>query len=118
MVACCIVERDTGRALLVRDRTGIKPLYLSSSGGRLRFASTIPALLAGGDISTDLDLVAVHHQLTLHGIVPAPRTLLRDVPKLAPGPTLAVQPDGTANDTRSWDPPYTRHIGPATGGER
>src|SRR3546814_1306499 len=75
MVACCIVERDTGRALLVRDRTGIKPLYLSSTGGRLRFASTIPALLAGGDISTDLDLVAVHHQLTLHGIVPAPRTL-------------------------------------------
>lgn len=108
MFACCIVERDTGRALLVRDRIGIKPLYLSRSGGRLRFASTIPALLAGGDISTDLDLVAVHHQLTLHGIVPAPRTILRDVAKLAPGTMLAVERDGTTTETRYWDPQYTR----------
>ena len=29
MFAFCIVERDTGRAMLARDRLGVKPLYLS-----------------------------------------------------------------------------------------
>src|SRR5918993_1153646 len=46
MFALVITERDTGRVVLVRDRLGIKPLYLAESGGTLRFASTLPALVA------------------------------------------------------------------------
>ena len=46
MFAFCIVERDSGRAVLGRDRLGIKPLYLAEGPGRLRFASTLPALVA------------------------------------------------------------------------
>src|SRR3954468_15477310 len=65
MFAFCIVERDTGRVVLVRDRLGIKPLYMTEDGRRLRFASSLPALLQGGGISTDVDLVALHHYLTL-----------------------------------------------------
>jgi len=103
MFACCIVERDTGRAVLARDRLGIKPLYLARAGGRLRFASTLPALLAGGGVDTDVDLAALHHQLTLHGIVPAPRTILRGVEKLPPATVLVVEPDGTEHATRWWD---------------
>ena len=40
MFAFAIVERDTGRVVLARDRLGIKPLYLAETAGRLRFAST------------------------------------------------------------------------------
>lgn len=43
MFAFCIVERDSGRAILGRDRLGIKPLYLADTSGALRFASTLPA---------------------------------------------------------------------------
>src|SRR3954471_15915054 len=50
MFACCIAERDSGRVVLARDRLGIKPLYLWEGEKRLRFASTLPALLAGGDV--------------------------------------------------------------------
>jgi len=103
MFACCIVERDTGRAVFARDRLGIKPLYLSRGADRLRFASTLPSLLAGGGVDTDVDLDALHHQLTLHGIVPAPRTLLRGVEKLPPATVLVVEPDGTERATRYWD---------------
>ena len=39
-------ERDTGVVVIARDRFGIKPLYLAGKGKRLRFASTLPALLA------------------------------------------------------------------------
>ena len=48
MFAFAIVERDSGRVLLGRDRLGIKPLYLTEAASRIRFASSLPALLAGG----------------------------------------------------------------------
>jgi asparagine synthase (glutamine-hydrolysing) len=63
MFAFAIAERDTGRLTLVRDRLGIKPLYYAEPPGALRFASTLPALLAGGGIDTDLDPVALHHYI-------------------------------------------------------
>src|SRR4051812_48285164 len=74
MFAFCFHERVPGRPVLVGDRLGIKPLSLAEGDHRLRFASSLPALLAGGGISMDLDPVALHHYLTLHGIVPATST--------------------------------------------
>jgi asparagine synthase (glutamine-hydrolysing) len=55
MFAFAIWERDSRRVFLVRDRLGIKPLYLAETPGALRFASTLPALLAGGGIDTSID---------------------------------------------------------------
>ena len=52
MFAFAIVERDSGRVLLGRDRLGIKPLYLAEDADRVRFASSLPALLAGGGVDT------------------------------------------------------------------
>ncbi len=48
MFASVIHARDTGRVAMCRDRLGIKPLYYSQKGARLRFASTLPALVAAG----------------------------------------------------------------------
>ena len=50
MFAFAIWERDTKRLFIARDRLGVKPLYLSRTGQRLRFASALPALLKGGDL--------------------------------------------------------------------
>ena len=55
MFAFAIVERDSGRVLLGRDRLGIKPLYLTEDAHRIRFASSLPALLAGGGVDTRID---------------------------------------------------------------
>ncbi len=71
MFAFAIVERDSGRVLLGRDRLGIKPLYISEDANRVRFASSLPALLAGGGVDTRIDPVALHHYLTFHSVVPA-----------------------------------------------
>jgi asparagine synthase (glutamine-hydrolysing) len=108
MFAFCVVQRDSGRAVLARDRLGIKPLYLADVDGALRFASTLPALLAGGGIDTAIDPVALHHYLSWHAVVPAPMTILRGVRKLAPATLLVVEPDGRRRELRYWDPPYTR----------
>ena len=61
MFAFAIWERDSGRVVLARDRLGIKPLYYAEIPGALRFASTLPALLATDGIDTTIDPIALHH---------------------------------------------------------
>jgi len=108
MYAFAIVERDSGRVLLGRDRLGIKPLYISENADRIRFASSLPALLAGGDIDTRIDQVALHHYMTFHSVVPPPRTILRGVGKLPPASLMVIEPDGTRTTKVYWEPDFTR----------
>jgi asparagine synthase (glutamine-hydrolysing) len=109
MFAFAVAQRDAGVLTLGRDRLGIKPLYLSEGRGRLRFASSLPALLAGGDVDTDLDPVALHHYMTFHSVVPAPRTILAGVRKLPPATIRTVAPDGSSSDHVYWRPRHVRH---------
>ena len=102
MFAFAIVERDSGAVFLARDRLGIKPLYLADVPGGLRFGSTLPALLAGGEIDTDVDPVALHHYLTFHSVVPPPRTILKGVRKLPPAHTMRVDSAGNRETRRYW----------------
>ncbi len=109
MFALCIHERDNGRTVLVRDRLGIKPLYLTERHGALRFASTLPALVAGGDVDTTIDTVALHHYLTFHSIVPPPRTILAGVAKLPPATMLVIEKDGRRREREYWRPEFVRN---------
>ncbi len=108
MFAFAIHERDTDRTFLARDRFGIKPLYLAETPSRLRFASSLPALVAGGDLDTSIDPIALHHYLSFHAVVPAPHTILHGVRKLPPATTLAIESDGTRTQTEYWEPNFTR----------
>ncbi|MGI9003162.1 MAG: N-acetylglutaminylglutamine amidotransferase [Pseudonocardia sp.] len=114
MFAFAVAERDTGILTLGRDRLGIKPLYLAESPGRLRFASTLPALLAGGGVDTSIDPVALHHYMTFHSVVPAPATILAGVRKLPPATVRTVAPDGTSSEHVYWRPQHTRRPEHAT----
>jgi asparagine synthase (glutamine-hydrolysing) len=108
MFAFVIHERDTGRVVLARDRLGIKPLYLAETPRRLRFASSLPALLRAGDVDTAIDPVALHHYLSWHAVVPAPRTVLRGVRKLPPATVRVIEADGTSTEQRYWEAIYER----------
>ncbi|WP_405776824.1 N-acetylglutaminylglutamine amidotransferase [Streptomyces sp. NBC_01538] len=108
MFAFAIVEHRTGRVVLGRDRLGIKPLYLARTPDRLRFASSLPALLAAGEVDTSLDPVALHQYLSWHATVAAPHTVLNGVRKLPPATVRVVEPDGTHRDHCYWQPSYTR----------
>ncbi len=88
--------------LLARDRFGMKPLYLTQDRNRLRFASSLPALLAAGGVNKAIDPIALHHLFTLHAVVPAPRTILQGVRKLQPAHLLRVECDGTRTLSRYW----------------
>ncbi|WP_061238073.1 N-acetylglutaminylglutamine amidotransferase [Ectopseudomonas composti] len=102
MFAFAVWERDKQSLFIARDRLGVKPLYLSRTGERLRFASSLPALLQGGDIAKTLDAVALNHYLNFHAVVPAPRTILAGVEKLPPATWMRVDADGKVEQQTWW----------------
>lgn len=106
MFALAIWERDTRELFIARDRLGVKPLYLSQTAERLRFASTLPALLQGGDIDKTLAPVALNHYLNFHAVVPAPRTVLANVQKLPPATWLRVDAQGKTTQHTWWNLNY------------
>ncbi|MEW9838039.1 N-acetylglutaminylglutamine amidotransferase [Mesorhizobium marinum] len=108
MFAFVLQERDSGRIAMARDRFGIKPLYLADQASGLRFASSLPALLAAGGVDTSIDPVALHHYMSFHAVVPPPRTILKGVAKLPPATVRIIEPDGKARDRRYWDVPFSR----------
>jgi exodeoxyribonuclease V alpha subunit len=87
---------------------GIKPLYWSDDPKRFRFASNIQALLAAGGLDTSLDPVALHFQFSLHGVVPAPHTVLKGARKLPPAHWLLIEADGRRREERYWHLDATR----------
>jgi asparagine synthase (glutamine-hydrolysing) len=103
MFAFAIYDRQQQLCFLARDRLGIKPLYYAPSPGRIRFASSLPALLASGSVDTTIDPVALHHQFTLHGVVPAPLTIFKGVRKLKPGHVMRVPLQGMPLTMPYWD---------------
>ncbi len=108
MFAYAIYEHASRRLVLVRDRLGIKPLYLARVNGALRFGSTLPGLLAGGGIDTSLDPVALHHYFSWHAVVPAPMTILAGVRKLPPATVMTVEPSGETHSECYWRADFTR----------
>src|SRR4029077_20337410 len=118
MFAFAIVERDSGRVLLGRDRLGIKPLYITEDASRIRVASSLPALLAGGGVDTRIDSVALHHYLSFHSVVPPPRTILRGVSKVPPSSLVAIEPNIRRTTTTYWEPDFRRRAETADWSER
>jgi asparagine synthase (glutamine-hydrolysing) len=109
MFAFAIWERDSGKTFLARDRLGIKPLYFSLDERRLRFASSLPALVAGGDINTDIDPRALNFYLSFHAVVPPGDTIIRGVRKMAPATTMTIEADGAIRERRYWQLSFDRN---------
>ena len=93
MFAFVLWDERERRALLARDRLGIKPLYYAVDGDTVRFASELKSLLASGSVTTELDYEAIDAYLTL-GFFPGPSTPLARVRKLLPGHRLVVDRGG------------------------
>ncbi|GAA1029375.1 N-acetylglutaminylglutamine amidotransferase [Virgisporangium ochraceum] len=108
MWAFVMIDHRTGTVTMSRDRLGIKPLYLAGSAGRLRFASNLQSLLAAGDVDTSIDMVALHHYMSFHSVVPPPRTILTGVRKLPPATIRTITRDGAVTDEVYWRSVHTR----------
>ena len=102
MFAFAIWDSKRQNLFLARDRMGIKPLYYAVSSRGFYFASNPQALLATGLFATDIDPHGLHHQLSLHAVIPAPRTLLKAIKKCRPAFYMNVTPGGKLTQERYW----------------
>ncbi|MBS0357715.1 MAG: asparagine synthase (glutamine-hydrolyzing) [Proteobacteria bacterium] len=83
---------------LIRDRVGVKPLYIHDNGSRIYFASEIKALLRM-NIPRNLDREALNHYLSFN-YVPPPLTLFEGVRHLMPGHLMTISREKT--ETKCW----------------
>jgi asparagine synthase (glutamine-hydrolysing) len=90
MFALALWDAPRRRLVLVRDRYGIKPLYVRQDGARLAFASELGAIAADPGLTREIDPEALWLYLS-RNCVPAPRTILRGVQKLEPGHMLVAE---------------------------
>jgi asparagine synthase (glutamine-hydrolysing) len=102
--ALAVWDANRRRAVIVRDRLGVKPLYYAVCGDLLVFASELKSLLASGLVdTTTLDFDGIDAYLTL-GFFPGPSTPLAAVKKLMPGHRLVVE-NGRVDIEQYWEMP-------------
>lgn len=109
MFAFAIWDAQKKQLFVARDRLGIKPLYYAHTSESFLFASNTQALLATGEINTEIDSQALQHQLTLHAVIPAPRTILAGIRKLPPGHYMWVDEKGVGEARSYWQLSARRH---------
>jgi asparagine synthase (glutamine-hydrolysing) len=107
--AACVWDGRERRAVIARDRLGVKPLYWSRVGDLVVFASELRALIASGLVDVELDLEAVDAYLTL-GYFPGVATPIAGVHKLLPGHRLVVDASGVS-DAAYWEYPLPETSG-------
>jgi len=104
MFAAAFWIKNQQRLVLVRDRVGIKPLYISRCAGELYFASELKSLFVHPEISRELDCTALHYYLAMN-YVPGPHTLVKGIEKLAPGHWLEWK-NGVSRTESYWKPRF------------
>jgi len=104
MFAFALWDGRKGRAMLARDRLGIKPLHYAVTPAGLYFGSELKAVLASGCITRDVDVRALDDLFTV-GFVIAPHTLLKSIRRLLPGEYLLYQ-GGDVSTHRYWRPRF------------
>jgi len=99
MFAFAIWDKKRQSLFLARDRIGIKPLYYAKTSTGFYFASNPQALLATGQCDTGIDPVGLHHQLSLHAVIPAPRTLFKGIRKCRPAFQICIDTGGNFSES-------------------
>ncbi len=102
MFSICIWDPRIKAIHLIRDRLGIKPLYVGEAGNRLYFGSEIKALLTVMTPRPEILSSSIFHYLTLR-YVPAPQTIWNSIKKVDPGTCLTVHlPSLRQDSNRYW----------------
>ena len=89
MFAIALFDRQTGKLTLIRDRIGEKPLYYGFVNGHFVFASDIGCFRVLDDFHNPID-TKVLQLYFIHGYIPAPYSIYKDIYKLDAGCMLEL----------------------------
>jgi asparagine synthase (glutamine-hydrolysing) len=100
LFAYAALDRERHRLLLVRDRFGVKPLYVARHDGALWFASEIRALLEAG-LPRRARGTILRHAVEL-GWANGRETPVEGIDRVLPGTVVEVDLDTLATSERRW----------------
>jgi len=108
MFTIAIWDTNRNQLVLIRDRYGIKPLYVAEQNNKLAFASEMKALFSLNWIDYTWNPIALRAYLSL-GYIPSPMTAYCGIRKFLPGTSEIWQVDPMigvlkVKTTRYWSP--------------
>lgn len=104
MFALVVYDAQKRQVLLARDRLGEKPMAYSFGNGVLHFSSEIAPMVRAGIVPLELEPFAAAQYL-LHGFVPEPMSIVRNVTKVPAAHVLRVSLDDLSLTLEQyWDP--------------
>jgi asparagine synthase (glutamine-hydrolysing) len=101
MFTFALWDRPRRRLLLARDRVGIKPLFVYRDAEKLLFGSELKAILAHPELQLSIDPEALEDYLAF-GLVPGPRSIFRQIEKLAPAHVWSLDAGNWSNPPRCY----------------
>ncbi len=90
MFAIALLDKQTGKLTLIRDRIGEKPLYYGFVNGSFVFASDLGSIAALEDFCNPIDTKVLQIYF-IHGYIPAPYSIYQDIHKLDAGCMLELE---------------------------
>ena len=89
MFAIALLDKETGKLTLLRDRIGEKPLYYGFVNGSFVFASDLGSIAALEDFHNEIDTKVLQIYF-IHGYIPAPYSIYQGIYKLDAGCMLEI----------------------------
>jgi len=105
MFAFSFLDTHNGNWMMARDPFGIKPLYYTTVGQRVLFASEIKALLCDPVLRAEADWHGIEHYLTFQFCL-GEKTMFRNVRRIEPGYVILGNGGQVESVSRYWDTNY------------
>jgi len=103
MFAIALYDKEKEELTLIRDRSGVKPLYYYCKKGTFLFGSELKSLFHHPSFEKNLNIDALALYLK-NGYIPVPYSIFKDCHKLKPGHYLTLDlKTGNSTLKKYWD---------------
>ena len=102
MFAIAIWDTRSREIHLIRDRLGIKPLYIYRKAGTFYWSSEIKALLQHPEVEREINPQGLGDYLSFY-ITPPTESLFKGIHKLEAGHILSIDSRGQTTESKYWD---------------
>ncbi len=111
MFAFVLVDENIGKAYLVRDRAGVKPLYIYENKGQFLFASELKSFHTLPQFQKEINPDALRYYFQ-YGYIPTPHTIFKNCKKLEPGSYLEIDLNKQTTRTHTYWNIYEKYEQP------
>lgn len=102
MFAIVVWDREQKELHIIRDRVGVKPLYLARFGNTFMYASELKSLRAHPEFRAEIDREALALYVRF-GYVPSPYSIYKNVTKVQTGSIVTIPLSGEPSVQLYWD---------------